>query len=150
MSTTKATFDLSALDTKTAAEKGLVVELEHPLDPSVPFVDDTGVPYSWTILGADAGKVRDKAAKQFDRYFELLRKNKNPGGYAAGEKDNIDRLAAATITYHLPTIDGQPAPEPNEHNARKILSDPRFPWIAEQLTKAIGDRARFFAKNSTS
>ena len=144
------TLDLSTLDTKTPAEQGIVVELEHPFDPSLPFVDDDGVPYSWTIMGSDAGKVRAKARKQLDRYIQLIRKNRDPGDAEAGEADNIDRLAAATLGWHLPPIDGKLAPEVNENNARKILSDPRFPWIAEQLTKAMGDRTRFFKPNSTS
>lgn len=147
---TPAPFDLSTLDTKAPAERGIVVELENPFDPTTPFVDDAGVPYSWTILGSDAGKVRAIARKRLDRMLTLLRKNRDPGDAEANEAADIDRLAAATLAWHLPPIDGQPAPEPNEHSARKILSDPRFPWIAEQLTKAMGDRARFFSKSSTS
>lgn len=142
--------DLSSLDTKAAAERGIVVDLEHPFTPEKPFVDDAGVPYSITILGGDAGKVRAKGRKQLDRYISLIRKNKDPGDSETSEQDNIDRLATATIAWHLPPLDGAELPDPTEHLARKLYSDSRFPWIVEQLTKAINDRARFFVKSSTS
>lgn len=143
-------FDLNTLDTKAASEAGIVVELEHPFNPETPFEDDEGVAYSITILGSDAGKVRAKGRKQLDRYISLIRKNKDPGDAEAGEQDNIDKLATATIAWHLPALDGEVLPEPTEHIARKLYSDPRFPWIVEQLTKAIGDRARFFKKSSAN
>jgi hypothetical protein len=140
-------FDLSTLDTKTAAEQGVVVELENPFEPEKPFVDDDGVPYSWTILGGDAGKVRAKEKKQLNRILTAIRRNKDADA-EAGEQDNVDKLAAATLAWHLPPLDGEILPPPTEHLARKILNDPRFPWIVEQLTKAIGDRARLFRKSS--
>lgn len=143
------TFDLSTLDTKTTAEQGLVVELENPFAPEKPFVDDDGVPYSITILGSDAAKIRTKEKKQLNRVLSAMRRNKDVDA-EAGEQDNIDRIAAATLDWHLPTLDGETLPAPTEHTARKLYSDPRFPWIIEQLTKAIGDRARFFKKSSTS
>jgi len=142
-------FDLNTLDTKTAAEEGLVVELENPFEPEKPFVDDDGVPYSITILGGDAGKVRTKEKKQLNRILTAIRKGKDSDA-EAGEQDNIDKLAAATLAWHLPTLDGETFPPPTEHLARKLYSDPRFPWIIEQLTKRIGDRSRFFKKSSPS
>jgi len=142
-------FDLSTLDTKTAAEEGLVVELENPFEPEKPFVDDDGVPYSITILGGDAGKVRTKEKKQLNRILTAIRKGKDSDA-EAGEQDNIDKLAAATLAWHLPQLDGETLPPPTEHLARKLYSDPRFPWIIEQLTKRIGDRSRFFKKSSPS
>lgn len=144
------TLDLSTLDTKAAAEQGIVVELEHPFNPTAPFVDDEGNPYYIKILGSDAGKVREKSRKQVDRILSLLHKGRAPGDSETGERDNVDRLAAATIEWNLPALDGQPMPPASEHAARKLYSDPRFPWIVEQLTKAINDRARFFSKSSTS
>ena len=139
-------FDLSTLDTKSAAEEGTVVELEHPFTPEIPFVDDDGVPYSITILGNDAGKVRTKERKQLDRYLEAIRKNRSPGDAEAGEADTIDKLAAATIAWHLPPVDGKVL-ECKENVARNLYADPRFRWIPEQLSKAIGDRSRFFKKS---
>ena len=143
-------FDLNTLDTKTAAEEGIVVELENPFHPETPFTDDDGVPYSITILGSDALKVRSKERKQLDRILTAIRKNRSPGDAEVGEQDNIDKLSSATLAWHLPTLDGETFPPPTEHIARKLYSDPRFPWIVEQLTKAIGDRARFFKKSSNS
>lgn len=142
-------IDLAAFDTKSAAERGIKVELESPFT-NLPFVDDEGKPYFIRILGSDADKVREKSRKQLDKYIELIRKNQNPGDSLAGEADNIDKLAIATIEWHLPPLDGQPMPTASVSAARKLYSDPRFPWIVEQLTKAINDRTRFFGPSSTS
>lgn len=146
----KKGFDLSSRDTKLAAEQGVVVELEDPFDSGTPLLDDEGKPYTITILGSDAGPVRLKARKQLDQYLEAVRKNKNPGDAEKNEKELVDRLAAATIAWHMPPLDGAQLPEPTEHIARKLYSDPRFPWIVEQLAKAMGDRARFFKTSSTN
>lgn len=142
-------LDFNTLDTKSAAERGLVVELEDPRNESAPFVDDDGKPFSITILGGDAGKIREKTRKQLDSYLTKARKNKEADSRAA-EAEHIDKLAAATIAWHLPTLDGETLPAPNEHVARKLYSDPRFPWIVEQLTRAMNDRGRFFSTSSTS
>jgi hypothetical protein len=142
-------LDLNTLDTKAPAEAGIVVELENPFEPSKPFVDDEGIPYSITILGSDAGKVRAKAKKQLNHFLRDLRRNKDADA-DEGEQELTDKLAAATLAWHLPTLDGEVMPPPTEHIARKLYADPRFPWIAEQLTKAMVDRSRFFKKSSSS
>lgn len=142
--------DLNELDTKAPAERGTVVELDHP-DATKKWLDDDGNRWTIKILGADAGKVRGRAQKQLDSYIALIRKGKDPGFSADNEKDNTDRLAAATIAWHLPPLDGVAFPDPpTEEAAKKFYSDPRFPWIVEQLTKAINDRSRFFTTNSSS
>lgn len=144
------TQDLNELDTKAPAERGIVVELEHPKTPLVPWVDDQGVPYSITILGGDAGKVRAVARKQLDKQITLLRKKGEMGDAESGEQDIVERLAKATIAWHLPPLDGQTLPAPDERLARKLYNDPRFPWIVEQLQRALNDRSRLFTTPSTS
>lgn len=142
-------IDLGAFDTKSAAERGIKVELENPFT-NLPFLDDEKKPYFIRILGGDADKVREKSRKQLDKYIELIRKNQSPGDSLAGEADNIDKLSIATIEWYLPPLDGQPMPPASVSAARKLYSDPRFPWIVEQVTKAINDRTRFFSQSSSS
>lgn len=139
--------DFSALDTKTAAEQGTVVELEGPDEK--PLLDAEGKPYWIRLMGGDAPKIRAKHRKSLDRTFEKIRKGKSPGGVEESERDTIERLAAATLEWHVPTLDGV-ALECNEANARKLYSDARFPWLVEQLQKRMDDRAGFFAQSSTS
>jgi hypothetical protein len=141
----KRLVTLSMFDTKAASEAGIVVELEEI------GLDDDGKPYFWTILGMDAGKVVDKDRKNLSRYLTALRKNKDAGNAEVSEKENIDKLAASTIAWHLPPIEpNDPEPVVSEQNARKILSDPRFRWIVRKLTKAQSDDSDFFVKSSTS
>lgn len=141
----KRLVTLSMFDTKAASEAGIVVELDEI------GVDDDGNPYFWTILGMDAGKVVDKDRKQLNRVLTAIRKNKDAGDAEVGEKDNIDKLAASTIAWHLPPIEeGEPEPVVSEQAAKKILSDPRFRWIVRKLTKKQNDESDFFVKSSTS
>lgn len=140
----KRLLDLSMFDTKAASEAGIVVELDElPLD-------DAGKPYSITILGMDAEKIVEKDQKTLDRYIKLIRKNRDPGDTKAGEQENIDKLAEATIAWHLPPVDGAPLPTPTKPIALKLYSDPRFRWIVRKLTKRQGDESGFFVKSSTS
>ena len=147
--TSTPALDLGAFDTKAAAERGIRVELLNPFT-NLPFVDDEKKPFFIRILGSDAAKVREKNLKQLDKYIEAIRKNQNPGDALAGESDNIDKLAIATLEWYLPPLDGQPMPAASVSAARKLYSDPRFPWLVEQLTKAINDRTLFFDSSSSS
>lgn len=141
----KRLVTLSMFDTKAASEAGIVVELDE-IGP-----DDEGKPYFWTILGMDAGKVVDKDRKQLNRVLTAIRRNKDAGDAEVGERDNIDKLALATIAWHLPPIDeGEGEPVVSEQAARKILSDPRFRWIVRKLTKKQNEDFDFFVKSSTS
>lgn len=141
----KRLISLSMFDTKAASEAGIVVVLDEI------GLDDDDKPYFWTILGMDAGKVVDKDRKQLNRVLTAIRKNKDAGDAEVGEKDNIDKLAASTIAWHLPPIEpNEPEPVVGEQAAKKILSDPRFRWIVRKLTKAQNDESGFFVKSSTS
>lgn len=141
----KRLVTLSMFDTKAASEAGIMVELDEI------GLDDEGKPYFITILGMDAGKVVDKDRKQTNRIIAAIRKNRDAGDAESGEKDNIDKLAAATIAWHLPPVEeGEPEPVANELNARKLYSDPRFRWIVRKLTKKQSDDSDFFVKSSTS
>jgi hypothetical protein len=136
---------LSMFDTKAASEAGIVVELDEI------GLDDDDKPYFWTVLGMDAGKVVDKDRKQLTRVLTAIRKNKDLGDAEVGEKDNIDKLAASTIAWHLPPIEpNESEPVVSEQNAKRILGDPRFRWIVRKLTKAQNDESGFFVKSSTS
>lgn len=137
-------IDLNQFDTKAASEAGIVVELDEI------GLDDDGKPYFIRIMGVDAPKVVEKDRKQLNRVLTAIRKNRDAGDAEVGEKDNIDKLAAGTLEWHLPPVDGEVLPPPTEHVARKLYSDPRFRWIPRKLTKAQNDESGFFVKSSTS
>lgn len=143
-------FDLATRDTKAAAESGIVVHLKDPATDE-PMFGDGEEPVTITILGSDAAKIRAKSHHSLDQAFAKLKKK---GDSTEGRSEEIERetvklLAAATIAWTGFVVDGSPM-ECNEPNARKLYSDPRFPWIVEQLRKVMDDRAAFFQKGSSN
>lgn len=141
-------FDFTDLDTKTAADAGTVVHLEHP-GTGDPLYDEKQNPITITVLGSDSEKVRKLVRQQADKRFERMRRQKEGVTSAAIESDAVARMVAATVAWQGVKLDGQVL-ECNEQNARKLYGDPRFPWIAEQVEKAIEDRQRFFKSASQS
>jgi hypothetical protein len=141
-------MDLSQLDARAASEAGTVVELEHPVTGQ-PLTDDEGV-ITIRILGDDSAKVRAIVRRNYDARMERIQRNRNLDlTLATTEAEVARKLAAATIAWRGIVLDGV-ALECNEHNAYKLYSDPRFPWLVEQLTKASGDRSRFFRNGSAT
>jgi hypothetical protein len=141
-------FDLSTLDSKSAAEAGTFVHLDSPATGE-PMYDDDGVtPFGIGIIGGDSGKVSDELRAIADRRLERIQRNRSiVTNSLVGRQEDINTMAAATTHWHLPPVDGEVL-VCSEVSARKLYADPRFPWIMEQLEKAIGDRKRFFKRSS--
>lgn len=144
-------FDLSDVDAQAAAERGRGIQIKDPRDATgetLLMVD--GEPFTIYIVGSDSKKVKAKVHQTLDKAYEAARKGKGSSSAADAEKEVADTLAAAT-THWTPVLplDGQPFPC-TEQNARKLYSDPRFPFIAEQLAKEVENRAAFFAAGSTN
>lgn len=140
-------MDFSTLDSKAAAEAGAVIELVDPRSGE-PLVDDEGKPYWLEIIGMDSAKMRAISQSIVGKRITNSRKGKGAEYDAEAEEAEKYRLyASATKDWYVPTLDGEVL-ECNEKNAKKLLSDPRFPWLSEQIDRAIADRARFFKKAS--
>jgi hypothetical protein len=137
-------MDLSNLDTLSTAEAGTDVELEHPVTGE-PIKDDDGKPWVISIRGSDSKTVRAIAKKQQNRFTERLRKRGQFGDADTAESEAVEKLVAATIGWRGLVMDGKPY-EFSPENAHKLYSDPRFPWIVEQVQAAMVDRKRFFSK----
>lgn len=140
-------FDLGLPDAKAAAERGIPVDIMDPADADKPLFTPKGEPLVIHIIGADSAKVRKKTRTTLDKHFERIRKGKPSGGAEESEQEVIDRLAAATLSWNFVTPSGEPV-ACTEENAKAIYGDPRYPYLVEQLDKAIGDRSRFFATSS--
>ena len=137
-------MDLSKLDTLAPAESGTVVELEHPVTGEP--IPDTSI----TLRGEDSHAVRNVIRKQHDRRIEKMRKGKGAMSDSASlESEQVEKLVAATIDWKGIELDGEPLPF-SAPNARKLYSDPRFPWLVEQVQTAMLDRERFFTNGSKS
>jgi hypothetical protein len=137
-------LDLKSLDTQAPAESGTDVELEHPATGD-PLKNDDGSKWIITVRGIDSKAVKDVQKKQQNRFSERLRKRGQFGDAESNEKEQVERLVAATIGWKGLIMDGAQY-EFSRENAEKLYGDPRFPWIVEQVNAAMVDRKRFFSK----
>lgn len=143
----KETLDFSDLDSKTAAETGTVMEVDDPRNDEK-LTDPEGKPYWIELIGTDSAKLKAISRKFIDRRVNGIRKGKNEDFDSdTADQERVQLYAAATKSWYLLPIDGE-ALECNEKNAKRLYSDARFPWLVEQIDKAIADRKRFFKKAS--
>lgn len=140
-------IDLGLPDAKALAERGVPVEIMDPADMDKQLNNAVGEPLVIRVIGADASKIRSKANAQLDKHYERQRKGKGGVTSEQSEQEIIDICAAATVSWNLKTPDGSPI-DCNEHNARLVYGDPRYPYLQEQVFKVIGDRSRFFGTSS--
>jgi hypothetical protein len=141
-------LDFADLDTKTPAEAGAELHLENPKTGDPIYLAD-GSPATITFMGPDSAKVRAFQRRHTDDALEAARRNKSPISAEASERRTVGELAAITLRWNVPPLDGQPVPC-TEANARKLYGDPRLPWIVEQAVRFVTDRARFFKSASTN
>lgn len=145
-------MDFTALDTKAAAEAGATIPLLNPYTDEPLFLDD-GTPASITIMGSDSAAMREYSRQITDERLaaaqEAQNKNKKAPVVTIGklERQKFEGLAAVTLRWNVFPLDGEVL-KCTEANALRLYSDPRLPWIAEQLNTAVVDRARFFQKPS--
>jgi hypothetical protein len=138
--------DLSELDSVSAANEGVEVELVNPKTGA-----GTGI--FVRILGSDSDVFRKKTQEQQQRRMSRLFKGgrMNPNSYSSSEaeRDAIDLLAACTKSWRRASGEGESATllvkgeelSCTPENAKRLYST--FPWIKEQLDEAISDRANF-------
>jgi hypothetical protein len=136
--------DLSQLDTQAPAEEGIDVELEHPYTGE-PIVNDDGTPWIIKVRGEDSATVVAVSKKQRNRISERIRKRGQVSGAEEAEAAVIEKIVAATIGWKGLIMDGKPY-EFSPQAAHSLYSDPRFPWVADQVFAAMVDRRRFFSK----
>jgi hypothetical protein len=141
-------LDFSNYDSKAPAEAGATIDILSPAtgDPLM----DGDTPVTITILGIDSAKLRGIARRLTELRINNLRKGKNDEFDAAeAEAQKVSLLAAATLAWSGIGLGSTEPLECNEKNAKILYSDPRFPWLVEQIDKAIADRQRFFKKASS-
>lgn len=154
---TPAPLDLASLDTKAPAERGIRIELRHPFTDA-PLVDEQGDPYFVTALGLESGTIRTLQRKFNTARIEQASKQMARGGkrqppppdWDAIEGERFQTVAAQLVSpWYLPPMNGETLTF-SADNALRVVSDPRFPWIAEQIEQETGDRRRFFSNSATS
>lgn len=142
-------MDFNALDTKAAAEAGAAIPLENPFTNEPLFLDD-GSPVTITVMGADSAVMREYVRQITDDRLAAAQKDKKRVVTIGKlEREKVEGLAAVTVAWNVFPLDGETL-ACNKTNACRLYADPRFPWIIEQIDRAVVDRARFFKKPSAS
>lgn len=128
-------IDLANLDTVKGANEGFSVPIYHPGTN-----EELGIKI--TVLGQDSDEFVKLSRAQIKKRRDKLIKS----GFRADipvdeiERDDTKLLAAMTKSWEGVIIDGKPI-DCNMDNV--IMVYERWPWLREQVDKAIGDRANF-------
>ena len=137
-------FDLSQVDAAKGANAGFAVELIHPAKRTPILASDETK--AWIkILGRHSDKYR-KLRKQIDNRRLQQQGGRGKMKVTADELENesIDTLANLILDWNLPKVDGRIL-ECTYGNAVRLLEDPRFQWIREQLDETLNDDANFMS-----
>lgn len=143
-------MDLNRLDTVAGSTRGAFLHLKHPNGRDLLYVtDDKGErvldgegkpqPYGLEICGIDDphfARLRDRQAE------EVARMRAEAGGLTTDRAREIDRalIAHAVKSTGNLHVDGKPVPF---NHAAIVAVFARFPWVYNQVERAVGERARF-------
>jgi hypothetical protein len=143
-------FDLTTLDTKTAANEGFEMEILHPVT-----LDGTG--FMITVLGEDSDAYRKITHQQQQRRLKRAMSSRK-GVVAASEAlddlddDQLEVLSACTKAWRM--SDGS-AVMLNEkplacspENSRTLYA--KLPVVRRQVEAAMGDRANFTPRSASN
>lgn len=140
-------MDLARYDTKALADEGVVMYVRHP-GTGEPLLDKDDAPVTITLAGVDSDRFRDVVRSQTKRRLN--------GGSAAGapkpdaEAEAIELLVKCTLAWSGIGLGSDRELECTPENVRAIYSDPRVPWLRQQVDRFIADRANFLKASATT
>lgn len=141
--TKRTLFDLSQLDTKAACEKGAELQLKHPGTRAV-LKDADGEPLVIHVVGKHSDSYVKKSHALSNARFKRMRGGPHMTSEES-EQEGIVLLTACvqSISENL-DLDGSGSPVPNTpEGIRRLLSDPRFRWVREQVDEFVGELGNF-------
>lgn len=127
---TQQVIDLATLDTSNAQEEGIDVTILHPKT-------DEPLGITIRIAGVDSDRAKRARREILDR---RIRKRKRSFTAKEIEEDELQQLAAQTISWSGVIIDGREVPL-SADNAIALYK--RFPFIKRQVDAEAGDIAGF-------
>lgn len=133
-------FDLAKLDTLTASEAGVAMQVIHPKTKE-PVKGADGEVITITLLGRASDAAQAAVRRARDRANERLQQGRRSTPEDA-ERDMIDLLVSCTKAWTFDSLDGQPFPC-TPGNAELLWRDPRFRWLREQALIFIQDDGNF-------
>ena len=136
------TFDLTKLDIIAKSEAGTPMMVLHPKD-GAPIRNDDQKPITITLKGRNS-----QAFKAANRVIQERNRERAARGVTSNDEEarqnEIEFLTAVTVTWDFSELDGQPFP-PTPDNIRKLWSDARFSWIADQASRFAVNDGNFLA-----
>jgi hypothetical protein len=132
----QAPTDLNDLDVRSAAAEGAEVELYHP-------VTGKGLSIFVTVVGKDSEDFKDVQSHQNRRRMGKMAKGGQRAALNLGDDvdaDRIELLALCTRGWRGMVLNGQ-AVAFSAQAAESLYM--KYPWMAEQVDQAIGDRSLF-------
>lgn len=135
-------MDLDNLDTTTAADAGVKMELRHPATDEVLMQADGKTPVTITLLGQDSKAYKQAERKASDRRMarQAERGGRVPLTSAGLDEDNLVRLVATTTGWSGIRWGGQDQ-EFTKDAAREMYT--KWPWARDQAESFQEKRANF-------
>ena len=131
-------MDLSKIDLAAAADKGITVDLLHPVTGDS-LEDEDGKAVSIKVLGKDSKKWVMALRKMESRNAQNLKAN----SARDTEARLLEALAECTLSWHNIDYDGKKLPC-NKENALMLYKTRG--WITEQIIEAASDRGLYYQK----
>lgn len=131
-------MDLSKIDLAAAADKGITVDLTHPVS-NEPLEDEDGKAVSIKVLGKDSKKFQVALRKMESRSAQ----NMKGQSVREAEKRLLQALAECTISWQNIEFEGKHL-ACNTENALMLYKSRQ--WISEQVIDAVSDRGLYYQK----
>ena len=134
-------MDLSSLDIAKVSDEGAKCVLVHPVTQQI-LRDADGNEVSITLAGTDSEAYRKAQRKLINK--RLAAKGKGTITAEQVDADDLQILGDCTLSWEGLLVDGVQL-VCSASAAIKLYSDPRFPWIREQATAFMNDRANYLS-----
>jgi len=132
-------FDISTLALKTTSTE---VQFRHPVTNELLWADkEKTQPVSVNLFGTASQEYRDARVAMQNR--QLKRGKQKPSAEVLVEEGTT--LLVATIDHFNNFAVGEWVPS-NEADYRKLLNDPQYSWVREQIDEALADNERFLGQ----
>lgn len=136
--TATSTVDIADFDSVAGAEEGSVMEVRNPkTNETLRHAD--GRPFTITFRGKDSAAFKNLARRQSDMRIQANMRTRTPVLTAVIEKDDIELIVAATMSWDVVLGGRVPPSDPREYR----IAYTKYPWLKEMADEHVGVRANF-------
>lgn len=135
-------MDLAQYDTKKASEDGAEFALKDPATKR-PIKGDDGENVIFHVIGKHSETYIKAQTRITNRRLKEVRGRGPQSSAEELEDEAIELLSVAVVSWTNNFKVDALQLECTPVNVRRLLSDPRFRWIREQVDEFVGDIANF-------